>query len=128
MSKQQSNIKGLIMNIDNRFNEIVSSFVLFSNKFSPGDRLIDIFPSYFSFHSSNRKSKKSLHNLDNITLQVSANLQSAIVVSDTSIKNQVATSIAYVYVHNNPVIKTIHHAINITTTKAELFTIRCSIN
>jgi len=128
MSKQQSNIKGLIMNIDNRFNEIVSSFVLFSNKFSPRDRLIDIFPSYFSFHSSNRKSKKSLHNLDNITLQVSANLQSAIVVSDTSIKNQVATSIAYIYVHNNPVIKTIHHAINITTTKAELFTIRCSIN
>ena len=52
----------------------------------------------------------------------------AVVVSDISIKNQVATSIAYIYVHNNPIIKTIHHVINIVSTKTELFTIRCGIN
>jgi len=45
-----------------------------------------------------------------------------------SIKNQVATSIAHTHTHNNPIIKTIHHAINVTSTKIELFTIRCGIN
>ena len=84
--RQQSNTKGLIIDMDNRFNEIVSSFVLFSSKFSSGDRLIDIFPSCFSFYSSNEKSKESLkthlHNLDNITLQASADSQSAIIVLD----------------------------------------------
>ena len=72
--------------------------------------------------------KTHLHNLNNITLQASANPQSAIVVSDASIKNQVATLIAHIHIHDNPVIKMIHHAINITTTEAELFTIRCGIN
>ena len=38
-----------------------------------------------------------------------------------------ATSIAHVYMHNNPIIKTLYHAINITFTEAKLFTIRCSI-
>jgi len=47
---------------------------------------------------------------------------------DTSIKNNVANSIAYIHVHNKPVIKTIHHAINVTTTEAKLFAIRYGIN
>ena len=45
-----------------------------------------------------------------------------------SIKNQVATLIAYIYIHDNSIIKTLHHMINVTSTKAELFTIRCNIN
>ena len=45
-----------------------------------------------------------------------------------SIKNQVVTLIAYIYVHNNLAIKTLHHAVNIISTKAELFAIRYSIN
>jgi len=118
--------------MDNRFNEIVPSFILFNSKFFSGNRLINIFLSYFSFYSSSRKSKESLkthlHNLNNIVLQALADLQSAIIVSDASIKNQVATSIAHVHIYDNPVIKTIHHAINVMTTEAELFAIRCSIN
>ena len=51
-----------------------------------------------------------------------------IVISDGSIKNQVATTIAHIYVHDNPVIKTLHHAVNITSTEAKLFAIRCGIN
>jgi len=50
------------------------------------------------------------------------------VVTDTSIKNNVATSIAYIHVCDKPVIKTIHHAVNVLTTEAELFAIRCGIN
>lgn len=116
----------------NRFNKIVPVFVLFSSEFSSKDRLIDKFSSYFSFHSSNRKSKENLktcfHNLNNITLQTSANSQSVIIVLDSSIKNQVATSIAHIHVYNSLVIKMIYHAINVITTKVKLFTIRCGIN
>jgi len=52
----------------------------------------------------------------------------AVVVSDVSIKDQVATSITYTHIYNNPIIQTIHHAINVTFTEVELFTITCGIN
>ena len=45
-----------------------------------------------------------------------------------SIKNQVVALIAHIHIYNNPIIKTLYHAINITSTKAELFAIRCGIN
>jgi len=47
---------------------------------------------------------------------------------DASIKNHVATLIFHVHVHDSPVIKTIHHIVNVTSTKAELFAVRCGIN
>jgi len=43
-------------------------------------------------------------------------------------RNNIAIFILHIYSHNKPIIKTIHHAVNVTTTKAELFTIRCGIN
>ena len=51
-----------------------------------------------------------------------------LVVSNTSIKNNTATSISHVHVHNKPIIKMIHHVVNVTTTKAKLFAIRYGIN
>ena len=53
---------------------------------------------------------------------------SAIVITDASIKNNIATSISYIHVANQPLIKTVHHTSFITSTEAELFTIRCGIN
>ena len=44
------------------------------------------------------------------------------------IKNHVVTSISHIYSYNKPVVKTIHRAINITTTKAKLFVIYSGIN
>ena len=61
-------------------------------------------------------------------LRALSNPTSTIVVSDASIKNHIATSISHIHSFNKPVIKTIHRAINVTTTKAELFAIQCSIN
>ena len=52
----------------------------------------------------------------------------AIVISNLSIKNQVTTSITHIYTYNFSVIKTIHYAVNITSTKVELFAIRCGLN
>jgi len=55
-------------------------------------------------------------------------LNTVIIVTDASIKNHVTTSITHIHIYNCSVIKTVYHAVNITTTKAELFTIRCGIN
>ena len=52
----------------------------------------------------------------------------AIVVSDASIKNNIATSIAHIHMVDKPLTKIVHHAVNITSTEAELFAIRCGIN
>ena len=52
----------------------------------------------------------------------------ALIVSDTSVKNNITTSIAHIYIRDRPITKTLHHTLNITSTEAELVTIRCSIN
>ena len=119
------------MNANNRLNRVFSSFNPFSTEFSLEDRLIDIFPSCFSFHSMNRKSKESrkahICKLDKITLQILADSKTAVIVLDINIKNQVATLIAHIHIYNNSIIKTLHHAINVTSTEAKLF-IRYGIN
>ena len=51
--KQQLNIKGFIVDTNNRLNEVLLSFISFSSEFLPGNRLIDIYSSCFSFHSMN---------------------------------------------------------------------------
>ena len=118
--------------MDNRFNKVFPFFSPFNNEFSLGNRLENKFPSCSSFHSLNRKSKQDFKNLlqhlDNITIQVFSDPLSMIVVIDISIKNQVAMLIAHIYSKNNPIIKTIHHIVNIMFTKAEIFAIRCDIN
>jgi len=92
-----------------------------SVEFSSGHRLIDIFSSCFSFHHSDWKGKESkkahLHILDKLILQTLGETNMAVVVSNVSIKNQVATFIAHVYTYNNPIIKTHYHIINVTFTK-----------
>ena len=79
-----------------------------------------------------QKSKDSrgvyTYKLKRYILQALADLKTAVVVSDTSIKDQVTTSIAHIHSFNNPIIKTHHYTINITSTEAELFVIKCGIN
>ena len=66
--------------------------------------------------------------LDEMVLESSLSSSVAIIATDVSIKNNVAISIVHIHTHDKPLIKTIHHAVNVTSTKAELFTIRCGIN
>ena len=118
--------------MDNRFNKIFPSFSPLNCEFSLGNRLIDIFPNHFLFHPVNRKSKDSvkthLHKLDDITLYLSTDPHSIIIVSDASIKNNVTTLISHVHIYDSPVIKMIHYIVNDIFTEAELFVIRCGIN
>ena len=63
-----------------------------------------------------------------MVLQISSSPSTALVVTDASIKNNIATSISHIHLANHPLIKTVHHAAFITSTEAELFTIRYGIN
>ena len=49
-------------------------------------------------------------------------------ITDASIKNDIATSISHVHIANHPLTKTVHHASFMTSTEVELFAIRCGIN
>jgi len=51
-----------------------------------------------------------------------------LIISDTSIKNNVATLISYIHRGQEIIAKYVHHTMNITSTEAEIFTIKCSIS
>ena len=126
--KQQSWLHSLLINMNNKYNEFLPSFSPFDEELSLGKRLIDSFSDWFSFHTQTYDIKKHICDLDNIAISASNDLHISMVLLDASIRNNVATSISHIYSHNKPIIKIIYHVVNVTTTKAELFAIRCGIN
>ena len=114
----------------NRSNECFLSFTPLDSEFSPGCRVIDNFSECISFNIYRKGNNDKLHKqeLDEIVLENSSSPSVAIIVSDTSIKNNVTISIAHIHVFNKLLVKTIYYAIHVTSTEAELFTIRCGIN
>ena len=90
------------------------------------------FSDHFSFNLTNKKDKDKdkIHaqELDNMTLRISFAPNTALIITDASIKNDIATSVSHIHQANHPLIKTVHHATFVTSSEAELFTIRCSIN
>ena len=82
----------------------------------------------FILWTNTRKAEKHIFKSSTILLSKHQMIQMTIVISDVGIKNQAATTIAHIYVHDNPVIKSLHHAVNVTFTEAELFAIRYGIN
>ena len=63
-----------------------------------------------------------------MVLELLPSPSTTIIASDVSIKNNVAISILHTYVYNRLITKIIHYAVHVTSTEAELFAIRCSIN
>ena len=60
--KQQLNIKESIVDANNRLNRVFPSFIPFSSKFLPRNRLIDIyFSHFFSFYKQAQKRQKSIY-------------------------------------------------------------------
>ena len=94
---QRERIKSPIVDMDNRFNKVFPSFNPYNPEFSPSFRIIDIFPGHFSFHSSNKYSTDNLisHScqLNNLVIVSSEDPSYTLVVTNTSIKNNIATSI-----------------------------------
>jgi len=116
--------------MDNRFNKIFPSFTSLYSELSPGHRIIDNFLDYFVFnlHNKQKNNKSRTHQLDNMVIESISSSSTTIVVTDASIKNNVAISILHMHIHDRFIAKTVHHVVHITSTEAELFTIRCSIN
>jgi len=129
---QRTLTKGHLIDSSIKSNGIVPSFSPLDPEFSPGHRIIDNFSNRFSFNLVNRKEKEihKIHaqKLDEMVLSNSSIPNTALVVTDASIKNDIATSISHIHSANHPLIKTVHHASFITSSEAELFTIRYGIN
>ena len=125
-------IKGHLVDIDNKFNEVFPSFDSLNSEFKLDNRIIDSFSNRFLFHlfskSNDHLFKNCIQQLNNLAIESSNTPSNALMVTDVSVKNNVTLSIVHIHVHNRPVIKTLHCAVNITSTKAEFFAIRCSIN
>ena len=52
----------------------------------------------------------------------------ALIITDASIKNDITMSILHIHSANCPLIKTVHHTSFVTSSEVELFAIRCGIN
>ena len=121
-----------VVNMNNRFNEVFPSFSSLHLEFTPGNKVIDNFSDQFSFNLYNKRKdnniKSRIQQLDKITIKSSSDPSCALVIMDTSVKNNIATSILHTHVHNRPLIKMVYHVVHITSLEAELFAIRCGIN
>jgi len=130
LTNRQRNIaKDHIIDSKTKSYGIFPSFTSLHQEFIPGQRISDIFSDYFSFNLVDKKEKDNIcaQELNNLVLSNSIP-SSALIVTDTSIKDNIATSIAHVHQANSPLIKTVHHAVFVTSSEAELFAMRCGIN
>jgi len=130
MNRQRNIVKGHLIDSSNKVYGIFPSFSPLHPEFAPGSRITDNFSNHFSFNLASKKEKDKIHfqELDEMVLHFSSSPSTALVVTDASIKNNIATSISHVHSANQLLFKTVHHAAFVTSTKAELFTIRYSIN
>ena len=78
--------------------------------------------------NSNKSKEAHCKKLYEIVLESSLDPKIVIVIIDTSIKNNITFSISHVYSFSNPLKKTLYHTVNVPSTEAELFAIRCRIN
>ena len=130
LTNRQRNItKGHIIDSKTKSYSIFPLFNPLHQEFTLGQHISDIFPDHFSFNLVDKKEKNitHAHKLNNLILSNSSP-SSAIIVTDASIKDNIATLIAHIHQANSPLIKTIHYTGFITSSEAELFAMRCSIN
>ena len=129
---QCESIKGHLVDIDNRFNKVFSSFAPLYSEFSPGFRVIDNFSDCFSFNlfskQKNNNLKMCIHQLDNMVIKFLSIPSLTLVITDTSVKNNITTSISHIHICNKPISKMLYYMVYIMSTEAKLFTIRCGIN
>jgi len=130
LTNHQRNIaKGHIIDSKTKSYGIFPSFAPLYQEFTPSHHISDKFSDHFSFNLVNKKEKDNIRaqELDKLVLQNSLP-SSTLIVTNTSIKDNIATLVAHVHQANSPLIKTVHHAVFITSSEAELFAMRCGIN
>ena len=131
-SKQCLKVKSPIMDTNNHLNKIFPAFNSLNKGLSSGSHLVDTFSDCFSSYLANWKDvdvKINYQNkLKNIYKVSSNNQDTILIISDMSVKSNIITLVSYIQRGHKMIVKTIHHAMNILLTEAELFAIRCGIN
>ena len=131
-SKQWLKIKSPIVDSNNCLNELFPSFDSLDREFSPGFCLVDTFSDCFSFYLVNWKDANAkiahCNKLNNIYKGSLIDQNMVLIISDASVKNNITTSVLYIHRDQDIIAKTIYHAMNIASTEAELFAIKCDIN
>jgi len=100
--QQKANIKGHLVDSNNRFHGTFPSFSPTHSELSLGFRVIDTFSDRFSFNLCNKEKndKFRLQQLDSVVIELSSSQSIAIVATDASIKNNIATSISHTHILN----------------------------
>jgi len=127
---QKNTIKEHLINSNNKLFGVFSSFSPLNPEFNLGSRIVDIFPDRVSFNLANKvKSNKScFQQLDNMMLHSSFSSHTAIIVTNASIKNNIAISVLHIHICDYSLIKTVHYTAFVTSIEVELFAIRCGIS
>jgi len=124
-NKQRFNLKSPIKDVNERLNGVRECF---NPTFSPGSRVVDHFPSRFSFHSPPSSSDEDLyHHLQNLD-QAFRSSQTAphniAIVADGGIKkSQVVTAVAHIWSENSIIQCLQANLINVTSIEAKLMAI-----
>ena len=100
--QQRVNIKGHLVDSNNRSHRLFPSFSPTYPELSLGFRIIDNFSNRFSFNLCNKEKndKFHVHQLDSVVIESSLLQSIAIVATDASIKNNIATSISHTHILN----------------------------
>ena len=127
---QRANIKGHLVDSNNRSHRIFPSFSPTHPELSPDFWVIDIFSDRFSFNLCNKEKndKFHIHQLNSVVIELSSSQSITIITTDASIKNNIAISISHTHISNQPLIKTLHHTAFVTSSEAKLFAIRYGIS
>ena len=111
--------------MENYFNKVFPCFDPLNPELFSSNRIINTFTNYFSFYLFNKHTslnvKSHIQQLDNIALKSSDSSSFVLIIMDTSIKNNIAIFIIYIYVYDKPITKTLHYTLNIISTEAKLF-------
>ena len=130
--KQCLKFKNFIVNTNNCLNKIFPAFNNLNKELSPSFHLVDTFPDHFSFHLVNCKDTDTRiahhNNLKNIYENSHNNHEFILIITDVSVKNNTAASVLHIQREHEIIVKTIYHAINVLSTEAEMFAIRCGIS
>jgi len=126
--KQWSNLKSPIKDVNKCLNGVRECFNPLFPLFSLGSRVVDYFPSRFSFHSPPSSSDEDLyHHLQNLN-QAFRSFQTTphniTIIADGSIKkSQVATAVTHIWLEHSIVQRLQANSINVTSIEAELMAI-----
>jgi len=98
--KQNLKIKSPIVDINYRLNQILLAFNNLNKELSLGFCLVDTFSNYFSFNVVKCKDTKArtahLNKLENVYRASKDDLNTLFIISDASLRNNIATSIIHI--------------------------------